>query len=65
MIYLPSKEKTTVIDRPEIAKKTPLNLLTKRIDEVDLGRKAPQSVEMEKAILAAIMIDKDDIDTVR
>jgi replicative DNA helicase len=59
------KIKTKVIDRPEIAKKTPLNLLTKRIDEVDLGRKAPQSVEMEKAILAAIMIDKDAIDTVR
>jgi replicative DNA helicase len=54
-----------VIDRPEIAKKTSLNLLTKRIDDVDLGRKAPQSIEMEKAILAAIMIDKDAIDTVR
>ncbi len=54
-----------MIDRPEIAKKTSLNLLTKRIDDVDLGRKAPQSIEMEKAILAAIMIDKDAIDTVR
>jgi replicative DNA helicase len=54
-----------VIDRPEIAKKTSLNLLTKRIDDLDLGRKAPQSIEMEKAILAAIMIDKDAIDTVR
>lgn len=54
-----------MIDRPEIAKKTTPNLLTKRIDEVDLGRKAPQSIEMEKAILAAIMIDKDAIDTVR
>jgi len=54
-----------VIDRPEIAKKTSLNLLSKRIDDVDLGRKAPQSIEMEKAILAAIMIDKDAIDTVR
>ena len=52
-------------DKPEIAKKTSLNLLTKRIDDVDLGRKAPQSIEMEKAILAAIMIDKDAIDTVR
>ena len=54
-----------MIDRPEIAKKTSLNLLSKRIDDVDLGRKAPQSIEMEKAILAAIMIDKDAIDTVR
>lgn len=52
-------------DKPEIAKKTSLNLLTKRIDDIDLGRKAPQSIEMEKAILAAIMIDKDAIDTVR
>jgi replicative DNA helicase len=54
-----------VIERTELVKKTPLNLLTKRIDEVDLGRKSPQSIEMEKAILAAIMIDKDAIDTVR
>lgn len=51
-----------MIDRPEVENKKPLNLLTKRIDEVDLGRRAPQHVEMEKAILAAIMIDKDAID---
>ena len=50
-----------MIDRPEIAKKTPLNLLTKRIDEVDLGRKAPQSVELEKAVLCAIIIDKESL----
>jgi replicative DNA helicase len=56
---------THVIERTELVKKTPLNLLTKRIDDVDLGRKSPQSIEMEKAILAAIMIDKDAIDTVR
>ena len=54
-----------MIERTDLAKKTPLNLLTKRIEEVDLGRKAPQSIEMEKAILSAIMIDKDAIDTVR
>lgn len=54
-----------MIERPEIAKKTPLNLLSKRIDEVDLGRKAPQNIEMEKAILSAIMIDKEAIDNVR
>ena len=54
-----------MIDKPEIAKKTPLNLMTKRIDEVDLGRKSPQSIEMERAILSAIMIDKDALDNVR
>lgn len=51
-----------MIDKPELYKKQPLNLLAKRIDEVDLGRKAPQSVDMEKAVLAAIIIDKDGID---
>lgn len=54
-----------MLERTELVKKTSPNLLTKRIDDVDLGRKSPQSIEMEKAILAAIMIDKDAIDTVR
>lgn len=51
-----------MMDKLEVYKKQTPNLLTKRIDDVDLGRKAPQSIEMEKAILAAIMIDKDGID---
>jgi replicative DNA helicase len=54
-----------VLETIDKAKKYNPNLLTKRIDDVDLGRKSPQSIEMEKAILSAIMIDKDAIDTVR
>lgn len=54
-----------MIDRTDLIKKTIPNNLTKRIDEVDMGRKAPQSIEMERAILSAIMIDKEAIDTVR
>lgn len=54
-----------MIDKPEIARKTSINLLSKRIEEVDLGRKSPQSIEMERAILSAIMIDKDALDNVR
>ncbi len=54
-----------MIEKTDLVKKTPLNLMTKRIDEVDLGRKSPQNIEMERAILSAIMIDKDAIDNVR
>lgn len=54
-----------MIEPIEKTKITPHKLLSKRIEEVDLGRKAPQSIDMEKAILSAIMIDKDAIDTVR
>ena len=55
-----------MIDKPDLIKKAPLNLLAnKRIDETELGRKAPQSIELEKAILSAIMLDQDAIDSVR
>lgn len=54
-----------MIENTEIAKKFQANLLTKRIDDIDLGRKAPQNIEMERAILSAIMLDKEAIDDVR
>ena len=37
-----------------------VNLLNRTIDDVDLGRKAPQNIEMEKALLGALIVDGEN-----
>jgi replicative DNA helicase len=54
-----------MIDQKETIQRFQSNLLNKKIKDVDLGKKSPQNIDMEKAVLAAIMIDKEAIDTVR
>lgn len=52
------------MDQNQFSTRLQSNLLGKKIKDVDLGKKAPQNIEMERAVLSALMLDKEAMDLV-